>query len=112
DTRINFEGKVTTDSDSDNDVWLVNVATDAVTGGIYLTGVDTPFETIAPNLFIASIGSSALAYAGYAIVDSTFRLARCIADAMSGATSLEKPLGAPRFRSVILVRPSPLTSHA
>ncbi|MEO8215410.1 MAG: hypothetical protein ABI560_19575, partial [Myxococcales bacterium] len=30
--------------------------------------------------------------------DRSFRLARRIADAISGATTLEKPLGAPRFR--------------
>ncbi len=41
----------------------------------------------------------------------SLQLARRIAAAISGATTFEKPLGSPRFRSVIRVSASPAGSH-
>lgn len=49
-TRINFDGKVTTDSDSDNDVWLVNVGRDLSVNFLVIPYL-TIYESVAPNLF-------------------------------------------------------------
>ncbi|MDB5280694.1 MAG: hypothetical protein JWR61_5649 [Ferruginibacter sp.] len=46
-TRINFDGKTTTDTDSDNDVWLVNVGKDVPYNFALLN--ETAYEVTAPH---------------------------------------------------------------
>jgi len=49
-TRVNFDGKLTTDSNNDNDVWLVNVDKIKI-GSVLLIASGTAFSTIDPNIF-------------------------------------------------------------
>jgi len=60
----------------------------------------------APHAIIVPFSSSCFS------LERSFRLARRIASAMNGATSFEKPVGLPWFRSVMRVPPEAVVSHA
>jgi hypothetical protein len=75
-TRINFDGKLTTDSNNDNNIWLVNVATNVPTPSTAIyTG---PFEMIAPQFIKIplpiSITDTQIIITGSSVSDGTYQI--------------------------------------
>jgi hypothetical protein len=75
-TRINFDGKLTTDSNNDNNIWLVNVATNVPTP---FTAIYTgPFEMIAPQFIKIplpiTITDNQINITGSSVSDGTYQI--------------------------------------